>query len=456
MAGAVAVQVAREDVFEKFEAEATQPRLEATPAPSVAGEQQPVVAEARSDVPREEAQVPVVTCEANAAAPEPPTEASANGGALEQGAQQPPGPIVVPRHTKLAPFKPGRMTVVLDMDECLLHSKFHGPGAASEAYRQLEERPDAVNEVNSFWVALDDGDTAQVNKRPGLDPFLEALARDYNTIVFTAAMPDYAGPVLDYIDPKGTLFHRRLYRSSCRQVKGAFLKDLSVLGLESADMSRTVLVDNNPLSFICQPTNGILVASFYDDPNDTALASVMQLIRHLDHAGDVRPILKDMFRLDTLLGEYRSALFDDDEDVDCILDEEDGGADEQEEEEELLESCVEEGAEAAAAAVTAASSTGGADAGEDLVLDVSRAEAQKENDTSRSSSSSGGGGNQAEGKCRLKDREVVSCGGTGKDDDDDESVKTEPCSEGSGDSSLGDESLSSREEITEMELELEF
>lgn len=58
----------------------------------------------------------------------------------------------------------------------------------------------------------------QVNKRPGLDPFLEALARDYNTIVFTAAMPDYAGPVLDYIDPKGTLFHQRLYRSSCRQV----------------------------------------------------------------------------------------------------------------------------------------------------------------------------------------------------------------------------------------------
>lgn len=62
-----------------------------------------------------------------------------------------------------------------------------------------------------------------MNKRPGLDPFLEALARDYNTIVFTAAMPDYAGPVLDYIDPKGTLFHQRLYRSSCRQVGGGYI-----------------------------------------------------------------------------------------------------------------------------------------------------------------------------------------------------------------------------------------
>lgn len=233
------------------------------------------------------------------------------------------------------------------------------------------------------------------------------------------------------------------------QVKGAFLKDLCVLGLESTDMSRTVLVDNNPLSFICQPTNGILVASFYDDPNDTALASVMQLIRHLDHAGDVRPILKDMFRLDTLLGEYRSALFDDDEDVDCILDEE-------EEEEELLENCLEEGAEAAAAVVTATGTGTATDADEgnnDLLLDVSVSEeAQKEN--------GGSGSNQPENsdKCRLKDGEAVDClaarggeGGLKDDDDDDESVKTEPCSEGSGDSSLGDESLSSREEM-----ELEF
>lgn len=166
MAGAVAVQVAREDVFESFEAEATQQqRFAPTPAAAAAAGEQPVFAEVRSDAPREEAQVALATSEANAAAPEPPTEALSTGGALVlEGSAQQPGPIVVTRHTKLAPYKPGKMTVVLDMDECLLHSKFHGPGAASEAYRQLEERPDAVNEVNSFWVALDDGDTAQVRK----------------------------------------------------------------------------------------------------------------------------------------------------------------------------------------------------------------------------------------------------------------------------------------------------
>lgn len=219
-------------------------------------------------------------------------------------------------------------------------------------------------------------------------------------------------------------------------MKGAFLKDLSVLGVESTDMSRTVLVDNNPLSFICQPTNGILVASFYDDPNDTALASVMQLIRHLDQAGDVRPILKDMFRLDTLLGEYRTALFDDDndDDVDCILDDDD------DEEEELLETCLEAGA--AEKGVAAGGGSGGA-GDEDLLLDVSITEQQQQE-----------GVHQKGNKCRLQDEDVDCLGSRGTlKDDDDESVKTEACSEGSGDSSLGDESLTTGEE---MELEIEF
>ena len=40
------------------------------------------------------------------------------------------------------------------------------------------------------------------------------------------------------------------------------------------DLSRTVLVDNNPISFHAQPENGILVRSFYDDPRDKVLGGV--------------------------------------------------------------------------------------------------------------------------------------------------------------------------------------
>lgn len=191
-------------------------------------------------------------------------------------------------------------------------------------------------------------------------------------------------------------------------------------------MTRTVLVDNNPLSFICQPTNGVLVASFYDDPTDTALASVMQLIRHLDHAGDVRPILKEMFRLDTLLAEYRNALFDEDEPA---------------------ENEVASTADCTSVAEEGTGGIAGVDEEKLLANDAGNNHAEEREAPEEMTESA------RENACPLE----VSDGQVGipeaLKDDDDESVETEPCSEESGESSLGEESLAIREE---MELDLEF
>lgn len=198
-------------------------------------------------------------------------------------------------------------------------------------------------------------------------------------------------------------------------------------------MSRIVLVDNNPLSFICQPTNGVLVASFYDDPSDTALASVMQLIRHLDQAGDVRPILKEMFRLDTLLNEYRSALFDDEEDS---LIAEAGGLEEEEEDnagtgeisdDDLL-------GEVCEPASTHAESNGGA-------------RSSPEPSISRTGATPAEAASET---CLFE--EGTGCRKSSSDDDDSESVETEACSEESGESSLG-EPLAASEE---MEMDIGF
>jgi hypothetical protein len=63
------------------------------------------------------------------------------------------------------------------------------------------------------------------------------------------------------------------------------------------DERRVVLVDNNPLSFLPNPSNGILVSSFYDDPKDDTLEAVMELLHELDGSDDVRPILDDRFGL---------------------------------------------------------------------------------------------------------------------------------------------------------------
>ncbi len=64
------------------------------------------------------------------------------------------------------------------------------------------------------------------------------------------------------------------------------------------DLSRVVLVDNNPLSFLHQPANGVPCQPFRGDPDDRHLSSVLlPLLQSLALFPDVRPILEARFKL---------------------------------------------------------------------------------------------------------------------------------------------------------------
>lgn len=194
---------------------------------------------------------------------------------------------------------------------------------------------------DSFRIHLPDGDLVNVNKRPNLDIFLREITSKFETYIFTAAVEVYASPVLNQLDPTGNMFRGRFYREHCRfdPDLGVYAKDVcDVLRMRqkmrlyhdedvgegygmdgygydeaaydernmssvyenhrtSCDARRVVLVDNNPLSFLPNPSNGILVSSFYDDPKDDTLEAVMELLHELDESDDVRPILDDRFGL---------------------------------------------------------------------------------------------------------------------------------------------------------------
>jgi Dullard-like phosphatase family protein len=196
-----------------------------------------------------------------------------------------------------------RIALVLDMDECLVHSKFENENVE---YRQEEYRPKQQEVfVDSFEIIMEDGEKAIVNKRPGLDHFLEQASKHYDLYVFTAGLESYGKPILDQLDPKGTLFKGRFFRQSCKSMKGMFLKDLSCV---QRDLSRVILVDNNPVSFLLQPSNGIPVPSFYDDVNDRTLDSLWQVLHSLKELKDVRPKLHQLFRLADLLAEHQRAI----------------------------------------------------------------------------------------------------------------------------------------------------
>uniref|UniRef100_A0A7S2Y7V2 Mitochondrial import inner membrane translocase subunit TIM50 n=1 Tax=Entomoneis paludosa TaxID=265537 RepID=A0A7S2Y7V2_9STRA len=193
----------------------------------------------------------------------------------------------------------------------MIHSLFlSNPMSAHVMAHQVQNRRRNTDEANGgvvdhFRIQLPDGgDLVHVNVRPGLREFLDHITDRYETHIFTAAMPVYANPILDQLDPDNTKFASRWYRQHCTfdERRNAYVKDLSALPLP--DMSRTVLVDNNPLSFLSHPSNGILVSSFFNDPNDTTLAAVQNLLQELDeHDDDVRPILEHRFGLKEALEE---------------------------------------------------------------------------------------------------------------------------------------------------------
>ncbi|CAF2058922.1 unnamed protein product [Brassica oleracea var. botrytis] len=135
-----------------------------------------------------------------------------------------------------------------------------------------------------------------VFERPGLHDFLEQLSHFADLVLFTAGLEGYARPLVDRIDTRKVLSNR-LYRPST--VSTQYRDHVKDLLSTSTNMSRTVIVDNNPFSFLLQPSNGIPCVAFSaGQPNDTQLLDViLPLLKQLSEEEDVRRTLYDRFHM---------------------------------------------------------------------------------------------------------------------------------------------------------------
>ena len=144
-----------------------------------------------------------------------------------------------------------KYTLVLDLDETLIHFKVH------------------QNDNNSGILQF----------RPFISEFLFDLKNYYELIIFTAATQDYANPIIDAIEQKGTKFDFRLYRLHTIIKGNDFVKDLSRLG---RDLSRTIIVDNMEQNYKLQPSNGITIRPFWGkDTNDMALFDLLTILKKI-------------------------------------------------------------------------------------------------------------------------------------------------------------------------------
>mmetsp|Transcript_26990 Transcript_26990/g.68644 ORF Transcript_26990/g.68644 Transcript_26990/m.68644 type:complete len:281 (-) Transcript_26990:199-1041(-) len=169
----------------------------------------------------------------------------------------------------------GRKTLVLDLDETLVHSSFRTvPGADIIISVELE------GESHQVFV----------RKRPGVDEFMRAVAELFEVVVYTASMAKYANPLLDVLDPEG-LVASRLFREACTRQQGCYIKDLSKLG---RDLKNVIIIDNSPMCYALQPANAIPIKTWREDPHDQELPDLVPILRSLVAVEDIPVVLRQV------------------------------------------------------------------------------------------------------------------------------------------------------------------
>lgn len=180
-----------------------------------------------------------------------------------------------------------RKTMIFDLDETLVHCC------------ENSAQGDVV-----LPITFPTGEVinAGINIRPFAKECLQEANKLFEVVVFTASHQCYADVVLNYLDPTGELIHHRLYRDNCVQVEGFFIKDLRVLA--NRRLQELIIVDNAAYSFAYQLDNGIPIISWHDDPYDRELYNLIDFMKILASAEDIRPINRETFHLNTFYEDY--------------------------------------------------------------------------------------------------------------------------------------------------------
>jgi CTD small phosphatase-like protein 2 len=184
-----------------------------------------------------------------------------------------------------------RKTLVLDLDETLVHSTLDQSNSHDFAFEvSLNNTTHSVN----------------VKQRPHMAHFLTRCAQLFEVVIFTASQKLYAEQLLNVIDPGRKLIRHRIFRDSCLFVDGNYMKDLTVLG---RDMALTLIVDNSPQAFGFQVENGVPIESWYDDEDDQELLKMLPFLESLVDVEDVRPLILKEFKLQQKVDEAPTYIY---------------------------------------------------------------------------------------------------------------------------------------------------
>ncbi|WCJ33068.1 Mitochondrial import inner membrane translocase subunit TIM50 [Euphorbia peplus] len=131
-------------------------------------------------------------------------------------------------------------------------------------------------------------------KRPGVDDFLQHLARLYEIVVYSDQLNMYVDPVVEKLDANHCVRYR-LSRGATKYQDGKHYRDLSKL---NRDPRKIIYVSANALENSLQPENAVLIKPFKIDQNgelpvDTALLDLIPFLEYVARASpsDIRQVL---------------------------------------------------------------------------------------------------------------------------------------------------------------------
>ncbi|XP_065862576.1 mitochondrial import inner membrane translocase subunit TIM50 [Euphorbia lathyris] len=138
-------------------------------------------------------------------------------------------------------------------------------------------------------------------KRPGVDDFLQHLARLYEVVVFSDQLSMYVDPVVERLDTNHCIRYR-LSRGATKYQDGKHYRDLSKL---NRDPRKIIYVSANALENSLQPENAVPIKPFKIDDNgpesvDTTLLDLIPFLEYVARASpsDIRQVLSSYERKD--------------------------------------------------------------------------------------------------------------------------------------------------------------
>lgn len=209
-----------------------------------------------------------------------------------------------------------KLHVVLDLDATLVNSL----GYDQTTINILKKNPEysyLTNRVKFVDVVdvLDDNEKGKgivtsfvVVLRPHVREFLNFLLHNVGKIsIYSAGHKRYVRAIeAALFDTSSELYkkkvHRVLTRANCAITETSILKDLE---REGFDLSRTIIIDDNPTSFVRNRNNAIHISEYKPDlsknkieEDDTALVIIMNWLRdNFKTFHDVRNVQKPIFQM---------------------------------------------------------------------------------------------------------------------------------------------------------------